>query len=481
MPDNPTILWHRNDLRLDDNLSLLEALRGGGPLLPVFCLDPRWFASSAVGGFPKTGGYRTRFLLQSLEDLRASYGRLGSTLVARVGKPEEVLLALAAQVGAARVVASKEVTSEEVAVERTLRAALEAGGRKLALVWQATLHHRDDLPYRSIAELPDVFTEFRKDVEKKSAVRVPEDAPRALPPLPAGIDAGAMPLPRDLGVEETRIDGRAVLPFRGGESRARERLDHYVWKGDHLRSYKQTRNGLLGADYSSKFSAWLANGCLSPRRIFAEVRRYERERVANSSTYWLIFELLWRDFFRFTAIKVGDKMFRGGGMKGRAPRAFGRREHFDAWAEGRTGVPFVDASMRELAATGFLSNRGRQNVASYLVRDLGVDWRLGAEWFESLLLDYDPCSNWGNWNYVAGVGNDPREDRYFNVVKQARDYDPSGDFARHWIPELARVPGGKVHEPWLLSEREQRDWNARVGVDYPAPLATPRPPRPSRR
>ena len=141
----------------------------------------------------------------------------------------------------------------------------------------------------------------------------------------------------------------------------------------------------------------------------------------------VVFELLWRDYFRFLSVKAADSIFHLGGPRGVANKQQWRRDAllFESWQEGRTGYPLVDANMRELAATGFMSNRGRQIVCSFLVRDMGMDWRMGAEWFESLLLDYDPASNYGNWTYGAGVGNDPREDRYFSIPKQVRQLRPS--------------------------------------------------------
>jgi deoxyribodipyrimidine photo-lyase len=230
-------------------------------------------------------------------------------------------------------------------------------------------------------------------------------------------------------------DSRSVLNFKGGETEALVRLKTYFWEGDHLKTYKETRNGLLGADYSSKFSAWLALGCISPRYIYEEVKRYETERIANDSTYWLVFELLWRDYFRFVALKFGTRLFKVTGIKNDFQKKWKRdKVLFQKWVNGQTGVPLIDANMIELQQTGFMSNRGRQNVASYLTKDLGIDWTWGAAYFESLLLDYDVCSNWGNWNYVAGVGNDPREDRYFNIAKQANTYDPKGDYVRQWLP-----------------------------------------------
>jgi len=140
------------------------------------------------------------------------------------------------------------------------------------------------------------------------------------------------------------------------------------------------------------------------------------------------------------------------------------------WREGKTGFPLVDANMRELAATGFMSNRGRQNVASFLTKNLGIDWRMGAEWFESVLIDYDACSNWGNWNYTAGVGNDARGFRFFNITKQSLDYDREGKYVKHWLPELAQIPAAKVHEPWKLLPVEQERFGMNLGVDYPQPV-----------
>jgi deoxyribodipyrimidine photo-lyase len=241
--------------------------------------------------------------------------------------------------------------------------------------------------------------------------------------------------------------GPALLHFEGGEEAGVRRLHDWVDRADALRTYKETRNGLLRADDSSKLSPWLARGCVSPRRVVDTVRDYEAARGANASTYWLVFELLWRDYFAFLGLREGPRLFAKRGI-GRRERPFSAdRARFDAWRLGRTGVPFVDAFMRELRATGFMSNRGRQNVASFLAKTLGVDWRWGAAWFEACLVDYDPASNWGNWQYNAGVGTDPR-DRTFNVVKQAFDYDVNADFVRRWVPEVCALPGGRAHVPW---------------------------------
>jgi deoxyribodipyrimidine photo-lyase len=462
------LLWFRNDLRSHDHAPLHTALQAGADIMPVYCVDPRQFDKTAFG-FPKTGPYRAQFLIESLQDLRQSFRSWGSDLIIRRGHPETVLPALAREMQADAVYGHQEVTAEETAVEAAVTHALAAANVTTRTFWGTTLYHPDHLPF-AIADLPEIFTQFRKRVEADSAIAAELPSPQHLPPLPPGLDPGSIPSLGDLGLAPPTQDDRAVLAFQGGETAGLARLQAYIWDADCLRVYKQTRNGLLGANYSSKLSPWLALGCVSPRRVYWTIQAYEAERVRNDSTYWLVFELLWRDYFRWVCVKHGDRIFYPSGLQG-LPIAWQQDwDRFHAWCEGRTGYPFVDANMRELAATGFMSNRGRQNVASFLTKNLGIDWRLGAEWFESQLIDYDVCSNWGNWNYMAGVGNDARGFRYFNILKQARDYDPQGDYVKHWLPELAALPADKVHTPWHLQSLEQQRWQVRLGVDYPHPI-----------
>jgi deoxyribodipyrimidine photo-lyase len=206
-----------------------------------------------------------------------------------------------------------------------------------------------------------------------------------------------------------------------------------VFQRRALGHYKETRNGLLGHDYSSKFSPWLAQGSLSARQVHAAVRDYERQFGSNASTYWLVFELLWRDFFEFTAARHGPALYWRGGIQ-RKTRAWRHAlADFQRWCQGESGDDFVDAGLRELATSGYLSNRARQNVASFLVHELGIDWRWGAAWFEHHLLDYAPASNYGNWQYIAGVGNDPRPLRRFDTQAQAQRYDASGSYRAQWL------------------------------------------------
>ena len=240
-----------------------------------------------------------------------------------------------------------------------------------------------------------------------------------------------VPTLADLGLEQIEQHPNSAFPFKGGSEQAKRRLDHYFWDTNKLSYYKQTRNGLLGIDYSSKLSAWLANGSISPRQIYWEIIDYEKEVKKNQSTYWLIFELIWRDYFKYIALKHQDAIFHLGGILNKDYHWDTAETKVHSWIEGTTREPFVNANMIELNKTGWMSNRGRQNVASYFAKDLLLDWRIGAAYFESQLIDHDVHSNYGNWMYVAGVGNDPR-DRKFNVRFQAERYDEGGKFQRLW-------------------------------------------------
>jgi deoxyribodipyrimidine photo-lyase len=404
-----------------------------------------------------------------VDNLRSSLIRLGGNLIVRTGKPEELLLELALELQAEAIFFSEEVTFEEKEIENNLENSVWKKGIETRTFWQSTLFHIEDIPF-PVNQTPEVFTLFRKECEKFSKVRKTLQKPEKINFPEIDLDLGHIPELSTLGLQVPINSKKGVLPFKGGETEAMQRLQSYFWGNDCLKIYKETRNGLLGPDYSSKFSAWLTIGCISPRYVYEEVLRYEKERKKNDSTYWLVFELIWRDYFRFVSKKHGSKIFQLQGIKKHVDNWRTDEKLFWNWAEGKTGVPFVDANMRELNATGFMSNRGRQNVASFLVNDLGIDWRWGAMYFESQLIDYDVCSNWGNWMYVAGVGNDPRENRYFNILKQAGNYDKKGDFVRYWIPELAEIPGFNIHQPNTLTKNELKAYGVHLGANYPYPI-----------
>nr|XP_018679600.1 PREDICTED: cryptochrome DASH, chloroplastic/mitochondrial isoform X1 [Musa acuminata subsp. malaccensis] len=459
------IMWFRNDLRLMDNEALVRAWAASESVLPVYCVDPRNFGATHYFGFPKTGALRAQFLIECLEDLKKNLMKRGLNLLVRFGKPEDILPSIARVFSAHTVYAQKETCSEELLVEKLVLKGLQqvvlpqggtsnqkSVGPKLVLVWGSTMYHIDDIPF-STKNLPDVYTQFRKAVESKCSIRGCFKLPVSLGPPPnTGLDQidgwGTIPTLEQLGLKESKASQHEQgIHFLGGENAALGRISEYFWKKDLLRVYKETRNGMMGPDYSTKFSPWLASGSLSPRYIYEEVRRYEKQRVANDSTYWVLFELIWRDYFKFISMKHGNSIFHLGGPRNVVSKWSQDRSLFESWRDGRTGYPLIDANMKELSTTGFMSNRGRQIVCSFLVRDMGIDWRMGAEWFETCLLDYDPASNYGNWTYGAGVGNDPREDRYFSIPKQAKTYDPEGEYVAYWLPELRQLPKERRNFP----------------------------------
>ena len=261
-------------------------------VVPVYCFDPRHFATSQYGP-KKCGVLRAKFLHESVDDLKTRLRSMGSDLLVYQGTPESIMPTLMASAGETTVLAQEEVTDEELRVEVAVRNAIKPLGGSLKLLWGATLYHKDDLPFKSdLADMPDVFTPFKDACEKRCrSVRACVATPASLPAVPADLlDKAKSPLPplTALGFEAhevssaVKLDPRAVLPFKGGETAALARLTHYFWDADCLRVYFETRNGMLGADYSSKFSAWLAHGCLSPRFIYAEQQRYEQTREVLS-------------------------------------------------------------------------------------------------------------------------------------------------------------------------------------------------------
>ena len=467
-----SLVWFRNDLRLHDHRALRRAIRRADHIACVYVVNSASFETTRFG-FDRVGKFRLKFLRESLIDLLENLSQIGGTLHVLVGDPVIVLPKLASDIGATTVHCHREYASEEKTTQKRVCKSLGKVGCELDASSANSLYEVDDLPF-SIPELPELFTKFRGKVEKQSDVQAAIPAPTEVPDLPPTlankIQSQAIDDIATLQWESFEVDDRSVMDFRGGESEGLKRIEQYFWRDDCLREYKVTRNGMLGANYSSKFSPWLALGCLSPRHIHDEVRRYEDERTKNDSTYWMIFELLWRDYFAFIVAKHGRTVFQAEGIRQRSFPWKQNQDLFDRWRYGETGYPLIDANMRELAATGFMSNRGRQNVASFLTKNLGIDWRMGAAWFESLLIDYDPCSNYGNWNYVAGVGNDAREFRWFNTIKQSKNYDREGDYVKHWLPELTNVPPKNVHTPWELGPELQEKHGVNIGADYPNPV-----------
>ena len=452
------IYWFRNDLRLQDNLALSNALSGARQWVPVY-VDEDVTERTTHWGFARVGAHRRRFLSETLEALDANLRALGSRLTILQGAPRDVLRTLAREVGADRIACESIPAPQEMAEVEALR----GFGLTVDTTLQSTLLPVDLLPF-AIDATPDVFTAFRQRVER-AEIRplAPVAAPAWLPSsvatsmparMPADEPAQALTDARPFLAPNTPQAAQTWHPVpetaaanahpRGGERAAQAHLRRYFSQPFAL-TYKTTRDAVDGTDHSTRFSPWLATGALSARQVHAALRDFESREGANESTYWIWFELLWRDHFRLLHLKHGARLYHPRGLRSVDPpqtRTAVRgapgmhnsqaAQRFHAWTEGRTGEPIVDAGMRELRATGWLSNRMRQIVASFLVNDLGCDWRAGAAWFESQLVDFDVFSNQGNWLYIAGLGTDPRGGRRFDPVKQASLHDPHGTYRLKW-------------------------------------------------
>ena len=423
------IVWFKTDLRLHDNETLARAIEQSKEIIPVYCIDESHFKTTEFG-FKKTGSFRAQFLLESLIDLDNNLRAVGSGLVVVKGKPEEEIIKVVKQYNVQKVFAKKEVSYEEIQTQELVEKELWKCHCLFETYSTSTLYHAQDLPF-ALKDIPDVFTNFRKRIEKESSIRKVIATPITI--NSPEISTIILPTLNELDLKNKTIDERVAFLFKGGESEGYKRLVSYLFETKSIATYKETRNGMIGENYSSKFSAWLSLGCISARKIYEEIKKYELQFGANDSTYWLVFELLWRDYFRFMMKKYHNKFFLQNGIKSTTSKLNKHNPKvFETWQNGKTGNDFIDANMLELKLTGFMSNRGRQNVASYLCNDLSLNWRYGAAYFEQQLIDYDPCSNWGNWAYIAGVGNDPRGHRFFNVEKQAHDYDKEHKYRELW-------------------------------------------------
>lgn len=325
-PTGTIIVLFRSDLRLDDHPALSHAIEEAATVIPLYCFDPRHFGRTDYG-FEKTGRYRAKFLLESVEDLRNSLQKKGSDLVVRMGKPEEVLPDLVKKTGAKEVFMHREVTYEEQQVEEAVEKTLQ-GIAGVKFMWANTLYHEDDLPFE-VGNMPDVYSDFREKVEKDGTIRQPLSAPKEMGAISAGLKPGEIPTLAMLGIRDIPV-GRAgvtgVSSVTGGESEAMQRVKAYVEdsrKLDVQNSPRACVTAHLGADFSCRISPWLALGCISPRRIFDEMKTsaVRPELLLKSSTYY---ELVWRDFFRCITAKYSSKRSKAIGNRARHPRSMAR-------------------------------------------------------------------------------------------------------------------------------------------------------------
>jgi deoxyribodipyrimidine photo-lyase len=426
--NNTGLIWFRNNLRIIDNASLEKAVENCNKIIAVYCFDPKLFRIDEFG-FQKTAMFRAKFLIETIIDLKQNLANLNVTLLTYFESPENKIHEICNTFSIDAIYTQKEWTKEEVITNNFIKDTLSETTHFIE-DYDQFLYHPETVS-KNFNNIPDVFTQFRKKLEKY--ITIQEEISISKLPVSNTIENSTkIPTLSELGFNDFEVHRNTAFPFFGGENEALKRLNYYLFESKKVGFYKKTRNGLVGKDYSTKFSPWLANGSLSAKTIYWRIKRYEAEFGANDSTYWVLFELIWRDYFKYISLKYNSKIFKIGGILDKEYHWNTDSEIIETWIHGKTKDDFVNANMIELKETGWMSNRGRQNVASYFAKELLLDWRIGAAYFESMLIDYDVHSNYGNWMYVAGVGNDPR-DRKFNTQLQAERYDPNHKFRKIWL------------------------------------------------
>ena len=420
-----SIYWFRKNLRLRDNPSLFNAINDNDEIIFIYIIDLQTYNPNGLD-IHEIGDFRKKFIMESVLDLEKNLKSKKIHLHVFEGDKFKILEEIRSSHGIDTIYCSKEVGWYEEEDEKKLI------DKNFELIMSEDPHliEERELPF-NLDNLPLIFTPFRKKVEKNSKIR---NEIRELPTIKKAIVSTDLKFLSKIEVNNIINHSNTAYPFEGGERNALERLKSYLWESHNIAKYKETRNGLIGTEYSSKFSAYLSTGSISPVTIYHEIKKFEREVKKNSSTYWLIFELMWREFFRYVTKKGKKNIFMINGING---NIFNRNfnsdiDLFKKWCDGETGQEFIDANMVELNTTGFMSNRGRQNVASYLINELDLNWTWGAAYFESKLIDYDVASNWCNWMYMAGVGNNVRN-WAFNPTKQSDMYDKAGKFRSLWL------------------------------------------------
>jgi deoxyribodipyrimidine photo-lyase len=412
------VMWFGEDLRCADQDMLWQSAQEVDHLVCLYCDEPHNSRPSryATQGMSTN---RRRFLEQGLQSLAQQLEALGQTLFISAMDAVTSLNLLLNEVPISHLYRNHHGGWYE---QQTLkRIANQFPDVRIHIGNDLSLFRPSQLPFE-ITELPVSFSKFRRLVENIDVLS-PLPALEELPPKALFTIQKIRPW-QALAVNENSA-------FTGGEQAAMDQLSDYF--SSNLPSlYKETRNELDGWENSTKFSPWLAQGSLSVRQIKASLDVYERDHGASESTYWIYFELLWREYFHWYATRYGKQLFLPGGLSGKQTQGSYYAERFRKWSQGNTPYPLVNACMKQLNQTGFMSNRGRQIVASCLIYELGIDWRYGAAYFEEQLIDYNVGSNWGNWQYIAGVGADPRGGRHFNLQKQTEQYDPNHRFINKW-------------------------------------------------
>jgi len=438
------IWWIRRDLRLQDNPALAAALDGAQQLIPLFILEPEMLAKAA----PK----RRDFLLNTLADLDEQLRQRGSGLILRQGPAEKALPALVTELDGAQIFAQEDFSPLACARDKALTRQLD-----LTLTAGEVLRHPDEI-HKSDNSAYVVFTPYKRNWSERP-LPTPADclpAPQSLPPLPPVLKSEPLP-------EASPVSG-----FPATAAAAHKRLTRFLAVG--LRHYQSQRDR-LDLDGTSRLSPYLRFGLISARECFAGAQvallQVGSEPARQEIDTW-VNELIWREFYTSILFHF-PKVMRGAFREGYNRIAWRNDpDSLQAWQQGQTGYPVVDAAMRQLLATGWMHNRGRMIVASFLTKDLLINWQEGEAWFMAQLVDGDPAANNGGWQWTAGTGTDAAPYfRVFNPVLQGKKFDPDAEYIAQWVPELAGLPPKFRHEPWKLSTAQAREYNYVPGRTYP--------------
>jgi deoxyribodipyrimidine photo-lyase len=440
----------QNDLRIHDQPLLNKAMNHGA-VIGLFVFEDDWFKENPFG-FQKKSNHWLSFVYDTLLDLNKQLSQLNVPLIVKKGNFKEIIKTLVSEYSFQSIYFEKLPGDEEKKrydYISTLNIPTYHDEMK-------PLYKTHMLPFL-VHDLPFIFTQFRHQIERLS-VDFKECKP-LVSQSKTNIESH-IPSLDDLNIFQITHD------IKPGETEGLKHLSQYLFKDQFAKTYKDTRNGMLNFNDSTKFSAYLSIGALSVNRIMNEVKKFELNYVKNDSTYWIYFELLWRDYFYFVHLKYGNLIFNQAGLT-QYHHTTQNPHYIKAWKEGKTGYPLIDANMRQLVQTGYMSNRGRQNVANFFTKFLNQDWRIGAAFFESYLIDYDVSSNTLNWLYNAGLGNDPRENRMFNYITQGERYDKNCLFLDAFLPELKGVPTHLKYRISELSELERVSYGIQ---NYPKPI-----------
>jgi deoxyribodipyrimidine photo-lyase len=447
------LLWFRRDLRVHDHPALRAARQHADTVVPVFCLDPRLLTGR------HRSASRTQFLLECLSALEDALRKRGSGLIVRHGTPEAELSALAGDVGATSVFATRDVGPYARRRDDAVARALAQGGVELRL-GPGLFVSDDPSAIRTGQGRPyTVFTPFYR-AWREALRREVLGAPRSLPPLPPGLERGGIPRLDDLGLG---LEQEVSDPARGGEPEGRRAMHRFL---SEVSSSYRGQHDMIGAEGTSRLSPYLHFGCVSPREVEDRLPRGEGPEAFRR-------QLCWRDFYAQVIRHFPGNARSEYQERYRSSIRWSRAEGwFEAWCEGRTGYPLVDAAMRQLRREGWMHNRARLVVGSFLTKDLGIDWRWGERWFMRLLIDGDEANNNGNWQWIASVGVDPQPPyrRIYNPARHQERFDPDGVYVRRYIPELRDVPIEYLAEPWTMPSSVQEEAGCVIGRDYPEPI-----------